>query len=750
MEFRYIESKISERLYIRKEDCLMKKILKLSIFPIITIILLATLLIQVIAGINNNTSANEEASGSDGLIYADYFTGNSAHYEWQFGEDTQTTKKPTIMNDALLFDGFSWLPAYAMNTYTLPEKCDIYFTAEVARVGESTDRAPGVFLNIGSTFSSRYVIWFDEGIITLTQNNVTKILQKACDEVGVGKRNSYRIALDGKTIALYLNGNSEPLFSYTATDEYANLANARNFGVYGRANEFWFDDLVVTDGSNLIPVTDVSISGKGGNVVKGVGTKHQMQACLSPVNCTDKGLVWTVDNEEFASITTSGLLTAKKAGTVVVTATTRDGSGISASYKVKITDVQETITTKTWCLADEYSIVFESDNPDFLYPMSPYVTTLESGRIIATYDLNGEGVQERIPFGYEERPKWDTTHDTMVAYSDDDGKTWKYSLECPGLFARAFEDGKRVYLILRDENGYLAIRYSEDKGETWSESFVLDTRKWHSAPTAIIYKGDFLYMTMEVSTDNNLAPILMRAKCGDDLTKKESWTFSEELALWDILPDVTTEELDYTGINEYSSSANAHRWLEGNVIQIYDKEHPWYDESMNSFYIYLRTTIGRAGYAAVMKVTENEDGTMTPSVVTTEAGNKQLFVAMPGGHDKFSIIYDEESGLYWLASNYSYDSMIKQEYTTGDKQATTYLERDRLALYFSKDALNWNFAGIITEGDSTRESRAYPCLAVDGDDLLVVTRCGTEESSSLHDNNILSFHRIEKFRELVY
>ena len=186
------------------------------------------------------------------------------------------------------------------------------------------------------------------------------------------------------------------------------------------------------------------------------------------------------------------------------------------------------------------------------------------------------------------------------------------------------------------------------------------------------------------------------------------------------------------------------------MFQIYDKDHIWYDESMNTFYIYLRATIGRAGYAAVMKVTENEDGTMTPSVVTTKAGNSQLYVAMPGGHDKFCIIYDEKSGLYWLASNYSDNSMIKREYTTGDKQATTFLERDRLALYFSKDALNWNFAGIITEGDSERESRAYPYITVDGDDLLVVTRCGTEESRSLHDNNILSFHRIKDFRELVY
>ena len=64
--------------------------------------------------------------------------------------------------------------------------------------------------------------------------------------------------------------------------------------------------------------------------------------------------------------------------------------------------------------------------------------------------------------------------------------------------------------------------------------------------------------------------------------------------------------------------------------------------------------------------------------------------------------------------------------------------------------MNWNFAGMITEGDTARESRSYPHMVVDGDDLLLVSRTGTEESSSMHDNNLLTLHRIENFRDLVY
>lgn len=733
----------------------MKKIIKLSIFPVLTVVLLGVLILHISKG--GAKMVAEEASGSDGLVYADYFTGNSAHHEWQF-EYAQNSKSPKFVNDMMMTDGFSSLPAFSMLQYTLPSKCDIYFTAETTRRGEGANRDSAVFLNVGETFQNRYMLFFKEGTITLSYNGTKDLVNKKVEGLTVKNPNSFRISLDEKTLTLYVDGSEEPLFTYVATEQYANLAQARNFGVWGTSSEFYFDDLVITNGSNLIPVSELAISGTNGNTIEGIGTTMQMQATMNPVNCSDKGLVWKVDNTDVASITLSGLLTAKDYGKVTVTAYTRDGSKLSASQVInvkKVSGAKEGVEAasakKTWCLADDYSIVYESENPDFLYPMSPYVTVLESGRIMVAFDLNGDGLENRIPVGYDEPQNWGSGQQhVVVAYSDDDGKTWEYSLECPGLFPRVFEDGDKVYLIYRNEERKLAVACSKDDGKTWSEDYAIDDRGWHSAPTSIIYKDDYLYMTMETNKEGALAPILIRGKRGTDLTKRENWSFSEELTILDVIPDSTTPDLDYTGIMEYSRNKDGLSWLEGNVIQMYNEASPWYDASMNSFYIMLRSQVYRSGYAAVMKVTENADGTMTPSVITTEAGNTQMFVAMPGGHDKFSIIYDEESGLYWLASNFSDNSILNRKYTTGDKQGQSWSERDRLALYFSTDAMNWNFAGMIAEGDSERESRAYPHVVVDGEDLLVVTRCGTKESSSQHDNNILSFHRIKDFRDLVY
>ena len=733
----------------------MKKVLKLAVLPAITLVLLALAVVFALVGNTTKTFGAEEVGGSDGLIYADYFTGNSARYEWQFGETSQNTKDPKFVNNAMLTDGFNWLPGYAILQKTLPSKCDIYFTAQVARYGESTARDPAVFLNIGEKFGARYMLFIQDGAVLFTQNTDIPIIQKKVEGLDVGTVHAFRMALDGATIALYVDGNEKPVFAYEATPDHATLANARNLAIYGRACEFYFDDLVITDGEHLIPVEELTITGQSGTTIEGIGSKLQMQALISPMNATDKGLVWSVDNTKVAKITTDGLLTAKGYGTVTVTAKTRDGSGVAATCKITVKKVRgaaagtEIISPyEEDYLADRYVGIFETNDPHHMQPMSPYVTTLKSGRIFAAWDLVGERVSDRIPIGYEENPGW-VGYRVMAGYSDDGGKTWTYSLERPGLFPRVFEDGDKVYIIYRNDNSKLTVAVSDDGGKTWSEGFVIDDRSWHSAPTSVITKGDNLYMTMEVSVNGSLAPILIRGKRGSDLTQKENWSFSTPLSLMQIMGDGKRQELNYTGIMRNNAGSDV-RWLEGNVFQIYDENHPWYDPSMNTFYIYSRQQTGRAGYTAVLKVTENADGTMTPSVVKAPSGNQQVFVAMPGGNDKFSMIYDEESKLYWLASNFNDHSLVSQAYVTGDMQADPALQRDRLALWFSRDAMNWEFAGMVTEGDSRRESRAYPHICVDGNDILVVTRCGTEDSKSLHDNNILSFHRVKNFRDLVY
>ena len=41
-------------------------------------------------------------------------------------------------------------------------------------------------------------------------------------------------------------------------------------------------------------------------------------------------------------------------------------------------------------------------------------------------------------------------------------------------------------------------------------------------------------------------------------------------------------------------------------------------------------------------------------------------------------------------------------------------------------------------------------MAIDGDDLVIVSRSGDEHARNAHDGNLVTFHRVRNFRSLVY
>jgi hypothetical protein len=77
-------------------------------------------------------------------------------------------------------------------------------------------------------------------------------------------------------------------------------------------------------------------------------------------------------------------------------------------------------------------------------------------------------------------------------------------------------------------------------------------------------------------------------------------------------------------------------------------------------------------------------------------------------------------------------------------------ERHRLQLHFSKNCIDWCFAGIVAIGSGYKQSRHYASMVVDGDDLHVLSRSGDEQAADAHNGNLIAFHTIRGFRDLVY
>ena len=70
----------------------------------------------------------------------------------------------------------------------------------------------------------------------------------------------------------------------------------------------------------------------------GVGATSQLVATVLPDSTTDKTVLWTVDNEEVATVDSTGCVTAIASGTATITALTTDGSNLSASCTVVVYD----------------------------------------------------------------------------------------------------------------------------------------------------------------------------------------------------------------------------------------------------------------------------------------------------------------------------------------------------------------------------------------------------------------------------
>ena len=91
--------------------------------------------------------------------------------------------------------------------------------------------------------------------------------------------------------------------------------------------------------SNVL-VTEINVTGTGGiSVIETQSGTLQMVAEVLPENATNKAVVWSVTEVTGgATISEDGLLTAVKNGTVIVNATSSDGSNITGSIEITISN----------------------------------------------------------------------------------------------------------------------------------------------------------------------------------------------------------------------------------------------------------------------------------------------------------------------------------------------------------------------------------------------------------------------------
>ncbi|MHC1733050.1 MAG: Ig-like domain-containing protein [Bacteroidales bacterium] len=136
-----------------------------------------------------------------------------------------------------------------------------------------------------------------------------------------------------------INGTGQATISPTglvtavSTGTVTARATARDgSGVYG--------SLVITISNQVVPVSGITVSASGGTAsITATNGTLQLSASVLPTNATDKSVTWSVINGTGqATISPTGLVTAVSTGTVTARATARDGSGVSGSLVITISN----------------------------------------------------------------------------------------------------------------------------------------------------------------------------------------------------------------------------------------------------------------------------------------------------------------------------------------------------------------------------------------------------------------------------
>lgn len=100
-----------------------------------------------------------------------------------------------------------------------------------------------------------------------------------------------------------------------------------------------------------IPVSSITLDKSEASLT--IGETLQLTATLLPEEATDKSVTWSSSDEKVATVTAEGLVTAVGIGKAVITATTNDGTSLSATCEITVLPVYVTSVTLNYT---EYAI----------------------------------------------------------------------------------------------------------------------------------------------------------------------------------------------------------------------------------------------------------------------------------------------------------------------------------------------------------------------------------------------------------
>ena len=236
-----------------------------------------------------------------------------------------------------------------------------------------------------------------------------------------------------------------------------------------------------------------------------VGKKYQIKWKVTPSKAAYKKLKWTSSRKAVCSVSASGKLTARKAGTAVITAKAKDGSGKKMKIKIKVKEKKPSFPPATGIKLDS-SLVY------------PYMKENEQFTLSAKV----------LPNGASQDVVWSSS-DVKVATVDADGVVTTHNIGTAVIYAAAVSNRKitasytiRVVSVDNCNVTFIAHRgYSSIAPENTKAAFELaaDSNNTFDAIECDVYRtSDGVFV---ISHDSNLSRIFGYDKYISECTYEE-------------------------------------------------------------------------------------------------------------------------------------------------------------------------------------------------------------------------------------
>lgn len=353
------------------------------------------------------------------------------------------------------------------------------------------------------------------------------------------------------------------------------------------------------------------------------------------------------------------------------------------------------------------TVIHYSPASSGLYIGSPSLCAMPDGSYLASHDLFGPSSKEHeLARG-------------RLYRSIDRGKSWSHVRDFEGFFWQGlFVHRGAAYALGTDKHhGRVVIRRSAD-GSNWSDPATLAKGEWHTAPMPVIEHEGRIWRAIEDAMGGDkwgerYRARVMSAAVDSDLTKPESWTFTNPLP----------RDSAWLG-------GDFRAWLEGNAVVAPD----------NSMMNVLRVDNPQVPEkAAIVRI--SKDG----SSASFDPANG--FMDFDGGAKKFTILRDPLNKDYWALA-----TIIPERHADPALGRPSGV-RNTLALVRSKDLRTWETRCILLyHPDVSRHGFQYVDWQFDGEDLIAACRTAWDDAEggarNNHDANFITFHRWENFRQL--